>query len=72
MDAILYSTGCPKCQVLKKKLDRSSLSYEVCEDIEQIKSLNFTEVPVLEVYGESINYLTYKDAVNYVNKYIEK
>ncbi len=71
VDAILYSTGCPKCQVLAKKLEKSALSYEVCSDVEKIKSLGFREVPVLAIYGESINYLTYKDAVKYVNKYIE-
>ena len=71
VDAILYSTGCPKCQVLAKKLEKSTLSYEVCNDVEKIKSMGFSEVPVLSIYGGSINYLTYKDAVKYVNKYIE-
>ena len=27
MDVVLYSTGCPKCKVLKKKLDAKDIKY---------------------------------------------
>ena len=30
----LYSTGCPKCQVLKKKLDTAGINYTIESDIE--------------------------------------
>ena len=29
---ILYSTGCPKCQVLKSKLDSKNISYELFDN----------------------------------------
>lgn len=32
----LYSTGCPKCKVLKKKLEMSGKEFEVIEDADQI------------------------------------
>lgn len=35
----LYSTGCPKCQVLEKKLDAIKADYEIITDIDLIKSV---------------------------------
>ena len=32
----LYSTGCPKCKVLTKKLEMKNLPFETIEDIEEI------------------------------------
>lgn len=29
----LYSTGCPRCKVLKKKLETSGKEFEVIEDL---------------------------------------
>lgn len=62
---ILFSTGCPKCNVLKKKLDTANIEYIVIDDINQMMSLGITTVPVLKVDGEM---LSYTDAVKYVNK----
>ena len=28
-ECILYSTGCPKCRVLEKKLDKAGITYEL-------------------------------------------
>ena len=33
---IFYSTNCPKCKVLKAKMDKIELTYEVCENIEKM------------------------------------
>lgn len=72
-DVTLYSTGCPKCHVLKKKLDQSTLSYQIVDDVDVIRDSGFTEVPILVTYtGGTISHLTYKDAVKFVNRYIEK
>lgn len=32
---ILYSTGCPKCTVLKKKFEQSGLEYTLVENAEE-------------------------------------
>lgn len=52
MEIILYSTGCPKCQVLTKKLNDCKLIYSVVSDVETIKSLGIDAVPVLSIDGE--------------------
>ena len=63
MNIILYSTGCPKCTVLKKKLDSLNLSYQIITDKTTMKNLNFTHVPVLEVDGKRMNFM---DANNWI------
>lgn len=60
----MYSTGCPKCNVLKKKLDAKELEYEICDDIEEMTKLGIDAVPVLKI-GESL--LNYLEAVTWVN-----
>lgn len=52
-DIILYSTGCPKCNVLKKKLDGKSVEYTEINSVEDMLSLGITQVPVLKV-GDAI------------------
>lgn len=45
----LYSNGCPKCKVLKAKLDEKGLSYDTCDDVEVMRNKGFRSVPMLEV-----------------------
>lgn len=48
---ILYEHGCPKCKILKMKLDKSGIEYETVSDIEVMKAKGFQEAPKLEVNG---------------------
>ena len=48
---ILYEHGCPRCKVLKMKLDQKGIKYENVSDIEVMKAKGFTEAPKLEVDG---------------------
>ena len=48
---ILYQHGCPKCKVLKMKLDQKGIEYENITDVETMKAKGFTEAPKLEVGG---------------------
>lgn len=61
---ILYSTGCPKCKVLKKKLDEKGIEYMVNSSVEEMTALGITQVPVLCVNGKL---LQFKQAVDWVN-----
>lgn len=60
----LYSTGCPKCKVLKKKLDEKGIKYTVNLSVEEMTALGITQVPVLCVNGKL---LQFKQAVDWVN-----
>ena len=60
---ILYEHGCPRCKVLKTKLDQSGIEYEIVNDIEIMKAKGFNEAPKLEV-GDII--YDFKEAVDWL------
>jgi glutaredoxin len=62
---ILYSTGCPNCQVLKAKLEEKNIEFEVCSDTQKIMSTGFRTVPLLEINGEI---KTFTEAIMWVMK----
>lgn len=48
---VLYSTGCPQCNVLKEKLKAANIDYIEVTDKDTIIAKGITKVPVLEVDG---------------------
>lgn len=63
-DIILYSTGCPKCEILKKKMGEKNISYTEINDIDIMNEKNITFVPMLEIEGKLLNY---RESVSFVN-----
>ena len=49
MNVILYSTGCPKCNVLKRKLEAKNIQYEENNSVEEMLSIGITNVPMIKV-----------------------
>ena len=68
MSIILYSTGCPKCNVLEAKLNSKSIKYEVCRDIEVMQSKGMMSAPNLEVDGKLMDFSA---AIKWVREYKE-
>lgn len=64
MKVILYSTGCPKCKVLKTKLDNKGIEYEIVNDTDEMLRLGMTTVPCLGIDGEIKDF---KESVDYIN-----
>lgn len=64
MQVILYTTGCPKCRVLKSKLAEKNVEYQENTSIEDMQKLGISLVPVLSVDGELMDFTK---AVKYVN-----
>lgn len=60
---VLYTTHCPKCNVLTKKLDQAQIKYEICEDADIMREKGFSSAPVLEVNGE---FFSFKEAVVWI------
>ena len=56
MKPVLYTTHCPKCTVLSKKLEKANIEYDICEDTSIMQSKCFTSLPVLEVNGEILDF----------------
>ena len=70
MDKItLYSTGCPKCQVLEKKLMKKQLEFDVCEDISYMKQQGWMQAPML-VVGDKV--MDFHAAVEWINSEVSE
>ena len=65
MNIILYSNNCPKCKILKEKLDEKELTYFTVSDVEIMKAKGFRSAPMLEVDGVEMTYLT---AINFIKE----
>ena len=60
----LYTTHCPRCQVLATKMDNAGIKYEVCDDVDVMNKKGFMSVPLLEI-DEKV--LQFKEAIDWVN-----
>lgn len=67
MSNILYSTGCPRCMVLEKKLGQANIEFSVESDVEKMIEMGYEQAPILEVDGKP---LEYGEAVKWVNAQI--
>ena len=66
ISVILYSTGCPKCSILKKKLDEKNIPYDTVSDVDYMVALGIEQVPVLSVNG---NIMKFAQAIKWVNEW---
>lgn len=64
MNVILYSTNCPKCNVLEKKLSEAKIDFTVVNDVKKMIEKGFRSAPVLEVDGDVFDF---KQAIEWVN-----
>lgn len=64
MSVILYSTGCPRCKVIARKLDDKGIKYSIVDKVDVVLELGITNVPVLEVDDRKMEF---KEAINWVN-----
>ena len=61
----LFSTGCPKCVILKKKLSQKNIEYTEVNDTQQMLNMGLQSVPWLEVDGQMMNF---EQANKWINK----
>lgn len=64
MDIIFYSTDCPKCKILKKKLDSKNLTYSLVDDVDAMLDLGLMSAPALSVDGKLMDF---SNAINFIN-----
>ena len=62
---ILYEHGCPRCKVLRTKLDQKNIQYTSINDVEIMKSKGFEDAPKLEVNGIIMDF---KQAVDWIKE----
>ena len=61
----LYSTGCPQCSTLKRKLDAAGIQYEVVSDQQVMMDLGFKTAPMLQVND---TYLNFSEAIKWLKE----
>lgn len=64
MEVTLFSTGCPRCKVLAKKLDSKGITYTVVDDVDEMVKMGIFNVPHLLVDG---TLMSFKESVDWVN-----
>lgn len=64
MKIVLYSTGCPRCNVLETKLKNKGIDFEEVNDEDIMINKGFDSVPILEVEG---NYMDFGKANEFIN-----
>lgn len=64
MSVVLYSTSCPRCSVLEKKLSMAKIEYDIVNDADLMVEKGFTSVPMLEADGKVMDF---REAIEWVN-----
>lgn len=67
MQVILYTTNCPKCKILEKKMNDKNVQFETVTDIDVMISKGFMMAPMLEVDGKVMDFVT---ANTWINNYV--
>jgi NAD(P)H-nitrite reductase large subunit len=62
-----YSTYCPRCRVLKEKLDSKNIKYELHTDTQEMVRLGLVNAPALQL--EDGRLLDFGQAVKWVGGY---
>ena len=65
MITIYSKEGCPKCRVLKMKLEQKGLEYAECQDTAEMLKMGLKSLPVMMCVDGQL--LKFEEAVKYVN-----
>ncbi len=65
MKIILYSTNCPKCNILKAKLKSKNIKFIENNNIDLMIAKGFMTAPILEIDNKTLNY---SEAINWIKE----
>ena len=65
----LFSTNCPQCKVLEKKLEQKGIQFEITNDIDELIEMGIKRAPILKT--DDVQYLDFSNAIKYVNEVSE-
>ena len=52
----LYSTGCPKCNILERRLTNDKINFTISDDIDKLIEMGFQNAPILQINDQFIEY----------------
>lgn len=61
----LYTTNCPRCSVLEKKLELKNIDFKKNDNIDEIIEMGFMSAPILKVDD---NFMEFTDALRWVGE----
>ena len=61
---VFYSTHCPKCSVLEKKLKQANIEYTEINDVRTMLAKGMTSAPNLEVDGKLMGFT---ESIEWIN-----
>ena len=67
MQITLFSTHCPRCSVLEKKLKQKGIDYDEVNDVSIMEEKGFLTAPMLEVDGKIMDFKDANDWINTLN-----
>lgn len=65
-EIIFYTTHCPKCNVLKKKMEDLKIPYILNEDVQEMMELGIQNAPTLKI-GEDL--YDFSAAIKWLREY---
>lgn len=66
MNVIVYTTHCPQCEVLEKKLKAKNIAFTENTNKDEMLQLGFTSVPMVKVEDKI---LAYAEAIKWINSF---
>lgn len=65
MKITLYTTHCPRCKIIEKKLNDFDIEYQEVTDTDEMLKMGMTTVPMLKVED---NLMNFHDALVWINR----
>ena len=65
MNIIMYTTHCPRCEVLKTQLLNKKIVFEEETSVAKMKELGIDNVPILNINGEL---KSFTEAIKWINE----
>lgn len=63
---VIYSTHCPKCNVLEKSLRMAGIEFSIIDDVKQMTAMGLKSAPYMQVNcGELMDF---KTAMNWIRE----
>lgn len=64
MEIIFYSTNCPKCKILEKKLTEKNIKFTKNNNVVEMAELGIDQVPVLSINGSLLSFVEANEWIN--------
>lgn len=62
---VLYSTNCPRCAVLERKMEQLGIEFEKRTSIDEMLALGMTMAPMLKVDEELLDFNAANEWLNH-------